>query len=265
MIIPQSCKERQKNVKESEKKAGRKTRSQWGSTNGYKSTNRIQLLLTPFLPGRPPPLAVIRFVCLPPYFYCLQGDYQRRGDTAEVCFQEGVGNCCRTKLTETSRAPSASSSLCAIWRVTSIVQPFFRRTNGLCHSGIAGENTSEDKNWSPAHPAIASWFIHLTSSLVRWLKPETGREANKFPLCLLPGAVLAEVQNKQMLALQEAACAVPLLGSFTCDVSGIAWKKEKKSLVNCYLYTQKRDNYNHGIKKTNIFTPRGREESLAQY
>lgn len=100
---------------------------------------------------------------------------------------------------------------------------------------------------------------------MRWLKPETGREANKFPLCLLPGAVLAEVQNKQMLALQEAACAVPLLGSFTCDVSGIAWKKEKKSLVNCYLYTQKRDNYNHGIKKTNIFTPRGREESLAQY
>lgn len=89
-LYPRAAKKDKKNVKESEKKAGRKARSQWGSTNGYRSTNRIQLLLTPFLSGRPPPLNVISLVCLPPYFSCLQWDYQRRSSTADAYCQEWV-------------------------------------------------------------------------------------------------------------------------------------------------------------------------------
>lgn len=92
--MPQSCKERQKKkkkkVKESEKKAGRKARSQWGSTNSYRSTNRIQLLLTPFLSGRPPPPNMISLVWLPPYSSCLQWDYQWWSSTADMYCQEWV-------------------------------------------------------------------------------------------------------------------------------------------------------------------------------
>lgn len=62
LIMPQSCNERQNNVKESEKKARRNE----GSPSGYKSTNRIQQLSTPFLLGRPPlPFAMIKLVQLP--------------------------------------------------------------------------------------------------------------------------------------------------------------------------------------------------------
>lgn len=59
--------------------------------------------------------------------------------------------------------------------------------------------------------------------------------------------------NYQMLNIQGPVCVVPLLGSFHCYISTIAWK-QGKSQANCFLCTQKHCIYSHGTIKTSIST-----------